>query len=120
MGNCVSRLPTQCLALVYNKHDYFRPPDEFRYMYLDTFKFSVPEAVQKSKGLTVCMLCAQCYLPTLIPHAHSAQFIGALGKHSALKAITFISLFVYKYVADTAFVFISCLPTDKLGFVSSQ
>lgn len=51
------------------------------------------------------------------PPPLSAQWINALGKHSALKALTFISLFVYKYVADTAFIFVSCLPTD-LGFVS--
>ncbi len=49
--------------------------------------------------------------------ASRTRFIRALGRHSALKGITFLSLFVYKYIADTAFIFISCVLTDA-GLVS--
>ena len=44
------------------------------------------------------------------------RFIRVLGSRSGLKGITFLSLIVYKYLADTAFIFISCINTD-LGLV---
>ena len=39
-----------------------------------------------------------------------------LGEHSALRGIGFMGLFIYKYIADTSFVMISCV--DAGGFVS--
>lgn len=49
----------------------------------------------------------------------SARFIRPLSNRSALKGITFLSIFVYKYLADTSFIFISCLSTS-FGLVSTQ
>ena len=37
-------------------------------------------------------------------------------KHAALRGMGFMGLFVYKYIADTSFVMISCV--DAGGFVS--
>ena len=47
----------------------------------------------------------------------SARFIKKLAHHSALKGITTLSIFFYKYIADTSFVFLSCVKTHH-GFVS--
>ena len=51
------------------------------------------------------------------PPLYSAKYLKGFARHSALKGITTLSLFVYKYVADTSFIFLSCVTTD-LGFVS--
>ena len=50
-------------------------------------------------------------------HTISAKFSERLSNRSALKGITFLSLFVYKYAADTSFIFLSCTDTDY-GLVS--
>ncbi len=52
-------------------------------------------------------------------HMHcSARYNAVLGTHSALRGITFLSIFVYKYIADTSFTLISCSSYDDYGFVS--
>ena len=51
-------------------------------------------------------------------HILRTRYLKPLGRHSALKGITFLSFFVYKYIADTAFIFVSCLDT-AVGFVSA-
>ena len=59
-----------------------------------------------------------CWRVLLCDHViFRARCIRAFGSHSALKGITFLSLFIYKYIADTAFVFVSCIETD-IGLVS--
>jgi len=45
-----------------------------------------------------------------------ARRLRYLAEHSALRGIGFMGLFVYKYIADTSFVMISCV--DAGGFVS--
>ena len=55
-------------------------------------------------------------LPSSLTRSH---YIKQFGNHSALKGITTLTLFVYKYVADTSFVFLSCVDTD-FGFVSAH
>ena len=49
----------------------------------------------------------------------SARRIKLLSNHSALKGITFLSIFVYKYIADTSFILISCSTYEEYGFVSA-
>ena len=49
----------------------------------------------------------------------SARFSKRLSNRSSLKGITFLSLFIYKYIADTAFIFISCNQTE-FGLVRGQ
>lgn len=51
-------------------------------------------------------------LLTVSGYAISARYVRALSNRSALKGITFLSLFIYKYIADTSFIFISCLATN--------
>ena len=46
-----------------------------------------------------------------------ARWLRPLGEHSALRGIGFMGLFIYKYIADTSFVMISCV--DAGGFVST-
>ena len=45
-----------------------------------------------------------------------ARRLRHFAEHSALRGIGFMGLFVYKYIADTSFVMISCV--DAGGFVS--
>ena len=45
-----------------------------------------------------------------------ARRLRYLGEHGALRGIGFMGLFIYKYIADTSFVMISCV--DAGGFVS--
>ena len=71
---------------------------------------------------TVCYVAQNtedCKL--LITHSlsNSARFSKKLSNRSSLKGITFLSLFIYKYIADTAFIFISCNETE-FGLVSSR
>lgn len=73
--------------------------------------------------MSVCLLHCNIHTPiTFVPacSVHMLRIsslrsrkIRMLGNHSALKGITFLSLFIYKYVADTSFIFISCLETDR-------
>lgn len=57
-------------------------------------------------------MCEHVYI-----HTHRARFIKPLGNRSALKGITFLFLFIYKYIADTSFILISCNNTS-FGLVS--
>ncbi|CAI8015363.1 hypothetical protein GBAR_LOCUS9518 [Geodia barretti] len=51
-------------------------------------------------------------MATVASYIFSARFSKHLSNRSSLKGITFLSLFIYKYIADTAFIFISCNQTE--------
>ena len=50
-------------------------------------------------------------------YVYRVRFIKRLSNRSALKGITFLFLFIYKYIADTSFILISCNNT-RFGLVS--
>ncbi|CAI8015362.1 hypothetical protein GBAR_LOCUS9518, partial [Geodia barretti] len=58
-------------------------------------------------------------MATVASYIFSARFSKHLSNRSSLKGITFLSLFIYKYIADTAFIFISCNQTE-FGLVRSR
>ncbi|XP_019851702.1 PREDICTED: uncharacterized protein LOC109581757 [Amphimedon queenslandica] len=83
------------------------------------FSVPIPFCISQSLGAEYVALFG--YIPPLIMIAAclgfvlGAHFVKRFAHHSAIKGITCLSYFIYKYLADTSFVFLSCAQTP-IGF----
>jgi hypothetical protein len=108
----------QVIGLVYRPYAVVQTTASGLSTFLNLLGFSLPFPVCLSADVKAHYVALLGYISpilamaTVASYVISARFSKRLSNRSALKGITFLSLFVYKYVADTAFIFISCNQTD--------
>jgi hypothetical protein len=84
--------------------------------------FSVPIPFCISKTIGAEYIALLHYIPPLIIvtmvqiFVIGARFIKSFAHHSAIKGIATLQYWFYKYLADTAFIFLSCTHTP-IGFL---
>ena len=59
-----------------------------------------------------CWTCVECIHVPSASILFSARRLSCLGNRTSLGGIALLLLFIYKYVADTSFVLISCVATS--------
>ena len=72
--------------------------------------------LHRQNRISFCLKTFQTSLSGYVFLLFRARRSRHLAEHSALRGMGFMGLFVYKYIADTCFVMISCV--DAGGFVS--
>ena len=91
-------------------------------IFLNLLGFSLPIPLCLSNSIKANYMALFGFItPVLIifciaAYTAAARCVQFFSNRSALKGITFLSLFVYKYIADASFLLISCQSTD-IGFV---
>ena len=55
----------------------------------------------------------------LLSSVHSAKYVSAVSSRGVTHGLSLLGVFIYKYLADTSFVTVSCR-TSAQGFVSQQ
>ena len=57
----------------------------------------------------------------LLSSVHSAKYVSAVSSRGVTHGLSLLGVFIYKYLADTSFVTVSCRRrTSAQGFVSQQ
>ncbi|KAL5515915.1 hypothetical protein EMCRGX_G001160 [Ephydatia muelleri] len=91
-------------------------------VFLNLLGFSLPIPLCLSPSIKAYYVALFGYISPLLvmisiaTYVLAARCIKFFSDRSALKGITFLSLFVYKYIADASFLLISCQNT-QYGFV---
>ena len=55
----------------------------------------------------------------LLSSVHSAKYVSAVSSRGVTHGLSLLGVFIYKYIADTSFVTVSCRSSAQ-GFVSQQ
>ncbi|XP_065897690.1 uncharacterized protein [Dysidea avara] len=106
----------QVIGLIYRNSPYVTQTSDFVDVLVNLFGFSLPIPSCFVKNISALYVALLGLVPpllvtiTILVYAFSARFIFVkqLSNRTSIHGIVLLSLFVYKYVADTAFILISC------------